>query len=167
MKNVGRSRLLLLSAAVVILLIDQLSKAWISANLSEYVTVQIASWLQPILSITPIRNTGGIFGLFPQLGRIFQYLSLFVVLGIFFYQKAIPSSQYWIHLALGLVTGGAVGNVIDRILRGYVIDFFDVNFWPLHEWPLFNIADSAIVVGVSVMLVDAMFNKQQYGQADD
>ncbi len=159
MKDVDRSRLLLLAVAVIVLLVDQLSKAWIAANLPEHVTVQLSPWLNPILSITPIRNTGGAFGLLPQLGDIFKYLSLFVVIGIVFYQQAIPAHQYWVHLALGAVCGGAIGNVIDRFLRGYVVDFFDVNFWPFHEWPLFNIADSAIVIGVTVMLLDATFSK--------
>ena len=85
MKDVGRSRLLLIISAVTVLGIDQLLKAWIASNLQEYVTVQIIPWLEPYLSITPIRNTGGVFGLLPQLGNIFKYLSLFVVFVIVFH----------------------------------------------------------------------------------
>ncbi len=163
MKDVGRSRLLLIISAVTVLGIDQLLKAWIASNLQEYVTVQIIPWLEPYLSITPIRNTGGVFGLLPQLGNIFKYLSLFVVFVIvFFYQKNIPTNQYWIYLALGAVCGGAISNVVDRFLHGYVVDFFDVNFWPFHNWPLFNIADSAILLGAIVLLLDATFTKQDY-----
>ena len=162
MKDVHHSRLLLIVVAVAVLCIDQLSKTWIVSNIDEYITVQIAPWLAPILSITPIRNTGGVFGLFPQLGHIFKYLSLFVVIFIAFYQRNIPAKQYWIHLALGSVCGGALSNVVDRFLRGYVVDYFDVNFWPLQDWPLFNIADSAILTGVTVMLLDAVLNKQDF-----
>lgn len=161
MKDVDRSRMLLIGVAVIVILFDQLSKEWIVSNLTEYVTIHITPWLHPILSVTPIRNTGGAFGLFPQLSQVFKYMSVFVVIGILFYQRAIPAQQYWVHLALGFVCGGAIGNVIDRFLRGFVVDFFDVNFWPFHEWPLFNIADSAIVVGVAVMLFDAIFFKQE------
>jgi signal peptidase II len=63
---------------------------------------------------------------------------------------------------MGAVCGGAVSNVVDRFLRGYVLDFIDVNIWPLHNWPLFNIADSAILVGAVGILLDATFSKQDY-----
>jgi signal peptidase II len=162
MKGAGRSRLLLIIAAVTVLCIDQLVKLWIAANFVEYVSVQLVPWLQPILSITPIRNTGGVFGLFPQFGSIFKYLSLFVVVLIVYYQQKLPVNQYWLHLTLGAVCGGAVSNVIDRFLRGYVLDFIDVNFWPLHNWPLFNIADSAILIGAVGILIDSAFSKQDY-----
>jgi signal peptidase II len=162
MKDAGRARLLLIIAAVIVLCLDQLLKAWIAANLHEYVTVQITPWLQPILSITPIRNTGGVFGLFPQLGTIFKYLSLFVVVLLIYYQRKLPAHPYWLHLAMGAVCGGAVSNVVDRFLRGYVLDFIDVNIWPLHNWPLFNIADSAILIGAVGILLDATFSKQDY-----
>lgn len=156
MKDVVRSRILLYGAAAIVIFADQISKVWIVANLTEYETIQIASWLQPILSITPIRNTGGAFGMFPQLSNIFKYIPIIVVVGILSYQRAIPAQQYWLHIALGLVCGGALGNVIDRFMRGFVVDYFDVTFWPLDKWPLFNIADSAIVVGVAVMLLDTL-----------
>jgi signal peptidase II len=53
---------------------------------------------------------------------------------------------------LGLALGGAVGNLIDRVLQGYVVDFFDVNFWPLQDFPVWNVADNSIVVGVALMI---------------
>lgn len=160
MKDVVRARLLLITPAVTVLGIDQLSKAWIASNIAEYTTVQLAPWLEPVLSITPIRNTGGVFGLLPGLGMVFQYLSLIIVIAILFYQRAVPARQYWIHIALGLVSGGALGNVVDRFTRGYVLDFIDVNFWPLTHYPIFNGADSAIVIGVFVLLIDMLFSKQ-------
>ena len=161
MKDVYRSRLLLSLVAVSVLVIDQLSKAWIASNLTEYATISIASWLDPIISVTPIRNTGGVCGVFPQLGELFKYFSLIVIIVVIFYQRSIPAQQYWVHGALGSVTGGALGNILDRFQRGYVLDYFDVNFWPLKAWPLFNVADSAIVIGVAVMIVDAYFTQDQ------
>ena len=160
MKDVLRARLLLITFAVIVLGIDQLSKAWFANHIAEYSTVEITPWLQPILSLTPIRNTGGVFGLLPGLGTIFQYLSLIIVVIILFYQRAVPAHQTWIHIALGLVSGGALGNVIDRFTRGYVLDFIDVNFWPLARYPIFNGADSAIVIGVFILLIDALFSPQ-------
>lgn len=158
MKPALRSRLLLLAVAATVLVIDQLSKAWVIAHLPEYTSVDWIPWLQPLISLTYVKNTGIAFGLFPGLGLLATVLSLVVVIGVFVFQNSIPPADVWVHLALGLVTGGALGNnVIDRPLRGFVIDFFDVNFWPFREWPVFNVADSAIVVGVTILLVDALF----------
>jgi signal peptidase II len=159
MKDVDFSRLILIIVAVTVVGVDQLTKTWISTHFDEYVTVELISGLSPIFSITPIRNTGGIFGLFPQLGHLLKYLSLLVVIAVLLYQRSIPQHQYWMHLSLGFVCGGALSNVVDRFLHGYVLDFIDVNFWPLRYLPLFNLADSAIMVGAGVMLMDAVLSK--------
>ncbi|MDF1514332.1 MAG: signal peptidase II, partial [Anaerolineae bacterium] len=147
MRPVVRSRLLVVFIAVFVILFDQLLKLWITSHLREYVTISIFRWLDPVLLITPIRNTGGVFGLLPQLSQVFKYLSVLVIFVVIFYQRSIPPRAYWVHIALGFVSGGAVGNVIDRFTRGYVLDYFDANFWPFKNWPLFNLADSAIVFG--------------------
>jgi signal peptidase II len=73
-------------------------------------------------------------------------VALVVVAGIFLYERQLPPAAVWPRLALGLVAGGAIGNVIDRFRQGYVTDFLDFKFWPV-----FNVADSCIVVGVLVL----------------
>lgn len=135
---------------------DQLTKAWVVANLPVHRPVDVFPWLAPILSFTSVQNTGVAFGLFPALGDLFTLLSVIVVIGILIFRRTLPSVHVWVHGALGLVVGGALGNVIDRLLRGYVVDFLDVNFWPLETWPVFNLADSAIVVGVAILLIDSL-----------
>ncbi|MGC9348929.1 MAG: signal peptidase II [Anaerolineae bacterium] len=151
------SQLLFYGGAVIVLILDQLTKAWVVANLPLYRPVDLFPWLAPVLSFTSVENTGVAFGLFPGLGLLFTVLSLVVVAGIFIFFRTLPASDLWVHMSLGLVTGGALGNVLDRFLRGYVVDFIDVNFWPFATWPVFNLADSAIVVGVFILLIDSYF----------
>jgi signal peptidase II len=161
MKVALRNRLLLIGTAITVLLIDQLTKSWVVHNLPPYTPVNLFPWLKPLLSFTYVKNTGVAFGLFPQLGYVFMVLSALVIIGIFVFQRSVPPNAIWIHVALGLVTGGAVGNnLVDRIARGYVVDFFDANFWPFETWPVFNVADSAIVMGVVILLADSLFVPQ-------
>ncbi len=157
----SRNRWILIGCAVIVLVLDQITKAWVVVNLPLYTPVDLVDWLAPILSLTSVKNTGVAFGLFPGLGESFVVLQALVILGILYYQRTLPPDEIWMHLSLGLVVGGALGNLLDRITRGYVVDFFDVNFWPLHTWPVFNIADSAIVVGVTILLIDSFFEEQR------
>ncbi|MBN1249085.1 MAG: signal peptidase II [Anaerolineae bacterium] len=151
------SHLLFYGAIVGVLLIDQLSKAWVVENLSLYQPTDLVPWLAPVLSFTSIRNTGVAFGLFQGLGSFFAVFSILVLVGVFAFRRTISPDDLRVHLSLGLVVGGALGNnIVDRLLRGHVVDFLDVNFWPLQNWPVFNIADSAIVVGVAVLLLDSL-----------
>lgn len=153
------SHLLFYGAALLVLLADQLTKAWVVANLPLYQPTDLVAWLAPVFSLTSIRNTGVAFGLFQGLGNLFAVFSVLVLIGIFVFRRTIEAEDVWTHLSLGLVVGGAVGNnIIDRLLRGYVVDFLDVNFWPLQNWPVFNLADSAIVIGVGVLLVDSLLS---------
>ncbi|MGC9521298.1 MAG: signal peptidase II [Anaerolineae bacterium] len=144
---------------LAVILVDQLTKAWVVANLPVHRPVDVFPWLAPILSFTSVQNTGVAFGLFPALGDVFTFLSLAVVIGILLFRRALPSAYLWVHGALGLVVGGALGNVVDRLIRGYVVDFLDVNFWPFESWPVFNLADSAIVVGVAILLLDSLLGE--------
>jgi len=161
MRGALRSRLLLWGGAAFVVLLDQLSKLWVVQNLPAYTPVDWIPQLAPLFSFTFVKNTGVAFGLFPQLGGIFTVLSALVIVGILVFHHAIAGTDMWVHGALGLVTGGALGNLIDRLTHGYVVDFIDVNFWPLRQWPVFNLADSAIVVGVTILLLDAFFVGQK------
>lgn len=150
-----RSRFLLWGGAAFVVALDQLSKSWVVQRLPAYTPVEWIPQFASLFSFTFVKNTGVAFGLFPQLGGLFTIFSAIVIVGILIFQQVIAGTDLWVHGALGLVTGGALGNLSDRLTRGYVVDFIDVNFWPFHEWPVFNVADSAIVVGVTVLLLDA------------
>lgn len=161
-----RSRLLVWGGAALVVALDQLSKAWVVRSLPAYTPVDWIPQLASLFSFTFVKNTGVAFGLFPQLGGLFTVLSACVIVGILIFQRAIAGADLWIYGGLGLVTGGALGNLIDRLTRGYVVDFIDVNFWPLHGWPVFNLADSAIVVGVAILLFDAFFLSERQAVTD-
>ncbi len=157
MKISARSKLLLVGAAALVVALDQGSKFWIVRNLPLYTPVDVFPWLKPILSFTHITNTGVAFGLFPQLSALFKFLPLGVIGLIFLFRRSIIVTRPWIDLALGIITGGALGNLCDRLFRGgSVVDFLDVNFWPFRQWPVFNVADSSILVGVGILLLDSL-----------
>lgn len=162
MKISPRSKLLLAGAAVLVFALDQGTKFWVVRALPLYTPVDVFPWLKPILSFTHITNTGVAFGLFPQLGTLFKFLPLLVIALIFLFRRSISVTRLWIDPALGIITGGALGNLYDRLFRGgSVVDFLDVNFWPFQQWPVFNIADASIVVGVAILLLDSMFFDMQ------
>ena len=102
--------------------------------------------------------------LFPKQGALFVLIAFIVIAAIIVYYRHLPEGYLVARVALGLMLGGALGNLIDRLRQGYVVDFADVNFWPLHNWPIFNVADSAIVVGV-VLLAITMLIEDAQGRA--
>ena len=166
MSVMARGRLLLWGGAALVVALDQLSKAWVVRHLPAYTPVDWIPQLASLFSFTFVKNTGVAFGLFPQLGGIFTILSACVILAILIFQRAIAGADVWLYGGLGLVTGGALGNLIDRLTRGYVVDFIDVNFWPFRQWPVFNVADSAIVVGVTILLLDAFLVPEREAMTD-
>jgi len=140
------SLLVLLSIAALVLALDQLTKRWVSSSLPE------GGWWSPlpgvgrIFRITHTTNSGAAFGIFPNQGNFFVLVAMVVVLAIVLYHRHLPARGWWIRLSLGLQLGGAIGNLLDRLHYGYVVDFIDIGFWPI-----FNLADAAIVIGVSIL----------------
>ncbi|MCD4738805.1 MAG: signal peptidase II [Anaerolineae bacterium] len=153
MSSASKNSFLIWCGAVFVLIADQLSKHWILQNLTEYKTVDFIPWLTPVLSLTRLSNTGVAFGLFPQFGGLFTILSSIIILIIIWFYRTLEVQSWPIQLAFGMQIGGALGNLIDRLLRGSVVDFIDLNFWPVQKFAIFNLADSAIVVGVGILLL--------------
>jgi signal peptidase II len=155
-----RSRdLVVLGAAIIILAADQISKHLVRTSLIPGVPYDPVPWLSPVLSFTYITNTGVSFGLFPQLGSLGALVNIAVITVLLFSYRRLPVDNWLIHLSLGMQVGGALGNLVDRLLwRGQVTDFIDLNFWPLHEWPVFNLADSSVVVGVVILAYFLLFD---------
>ena len=146
---------LLLIAAVVGL--DQLTKALVvrAIGLHDYVPL-----VDGLASLSHVRNHGAAFGLLsdwnlPYQSLLLSVLSLTALAAIATYFLRLPPTARLPRLALALVLGGAIGNVIDRLRLGYVVDFVHV-YWREYQWPDFNVADSAITVGVALLVIDIL-----------
>jgi signal peptidase II len=145
-----RALLILLIVASVVAL-DQLTKYLIMTNLSAYDSREIF----PFLHIVHVKNTGAAFGMFRTLGSTF-FITLSVC-AIFFIVYLLEKRTYNT-LGLSLILGGAIGNLIDRVLYGKVVDFVDFSVGTFH-WPAFNVADSALTIGIGVILITHLFKK--------
>ena len=135
--------------AISVLVLDQLTKAWLTSRLSpgEVMTV-LGDWIRLVYS----QNSGALFGLFRDNALLFGIVSLFVIALIVLYHRQVGSSLY-LSIALGLLLGGALGNVTDRLRLGYVVDFVDIGIGTF-RWYTFNVADAAISIAI-VMLIGA------------
>ncbi len=149
--KVSHSRLF--GIALVIVVLDQISKVWISASFDYGETLE----LLPVLNITLHHNTGAAFSFLAGAGGwqrwFFSALALAVSVTLVIWIRRLPPVQWLLGLSLALVLGGAVGNLCDRMLYGYVVDFISVH-WQQHYFPTFNVADSAITVGAILMILD-------------
>ena len=157
MKTSSALRWLWLSASVVGL--DQFSKYLAETHLS----LQDPQPVLPGLNLTLMYNTGAAFSFLSQAGGwqrwLFTGLAIIASAALVLWLKRLPSAQRAIAIALAAILGGALGNVIDRIRLGHVIDFIDVYYRGWH-WPAFNVADSAITLGVAVLIIDAVFGRK-------
>ena len=139
-------KIILPAVALLTLVADQISKYLVLSNLNLGQSWNPVASLTPWASITHVANTGAAFGLFPDRGSLFVVIAVIVVVAIIFYYRHLPAGQWWIKVSLGLQLGGALGNLLDRLRLGYVVDFIDFKIWPV-----FNLADSSIVIGVAIL----------------
>lgn len=129
---------------LLVFLCDQLAKLWVQRSMLPRESISL---IPGVFHITYVRNTGAAFGLLRDQTLFFIIITLLVIGMIVFTLSRIPKEQLSLQFALGLLLGGALGNLLDRIRFGYVIDFLD-----FRVWPVFNLADAAIVVGVGLLL---------------
>lgn len=137
---------LLPGVAILVLLIDRISKRLVVANLKPGEPWSPIAPLERWASLTYVTNTGVAFGLFPNWGSLFVLVAIAMATVIMVYYCHMPVGQRLVKFSLGLQLGGALGNLVDRLRYGYVIDFIDFKVWPV-----FNLADSAITVGVAIL----------------
>ena len=155
--SMKKSGFVLLIAGTV-LAADQLTKSIIRRSVPLYESFPI---IDSFFHITHVRNTGGAFSLFADAGdaiRIpFFLLASTVALGaLLYFVRQVPSDRRWLLFALAGVLGGALGNLVDRVLFGRVTDFLDVS-WRGYHWPAFNVADSFITTGVVILIAHSLF----------
>jgi signal peptidase II len=145
-KSSNRERWILFAIAGLVLLLDFLSKEIIRNNLPLFTYWAPFPALEQFFRFTHTSNTGVAFGLFQNANLLFAIFASIVSIGIIFFNQKLEPGNALLRIALGLQLGGALGNLIDRILFGSVTDFLD--FGP---WPVFNVADTAVVAGVLLM----------------
>lgn len=160
MKRLGQNYLVLLAVAAPIVLGDQITKHLVLTRLAAGQSLNVAPWLDPILRVTHLTNTGVAFGMFPKAGNFFAAVSAVVAVVILVYCWRLPSEPWFLRVALALPLAGSVGNLIDRLRLGSVVDFIDLNFWPLHNWPIFNLADASTITGVILLAVLMLWEEQ-------
>ena len=137
----------------LIIFFDQLTKILVIKNFQLYESLSIL----PFFNLTFIVNYGFAFGFLnnPSLNQIIVILVIFSIISYFLY-LLIKTQDHFFRISLILVLSGAVGNFIDRILHGFVIDFIDVYFGSYH-WPAFNLADSSITLGFMLIMFNILF----------
>ena len=157
--NRGRAAVWLLLSALVVLA-DQLSKSYITSHYGEFEFTTVL----PILDITRMHNVGAAFSFLATASGwqrwLFISLAVIVSIGIVVWLYRMPRSQGLLACGLALVLGGAIGNVIDRIRLGAVVDFIHFH-WDRAYFPAFNIADSAITVGAACLILDALLEPKR------
>ncbi len=143
--------------ALAIIIFDQLTK-WIvvkEMELGESIPV-----VENFLYITSHRNRGAAWGILEGQMWFFYAITVVVVIGLIVYIRKINKADKWLGVALGLMLGGAIGNFIDRVFRQEVVDFVNTYIFT-YDFPIFNVADSALVVGVGIMFILTLFEGKQ------
>jgi signal peptidase II len=147
----------LLSIAFIVTLADQLTKWIVVHTMSLHESIQI---IPGIFSITRIHNSGIAFGLFPGIPDVFMVVTLLSMLIVIYFYLTVEPRTVALAVGCALILGGALGNLLDRFRLHYVVDFINFNFWPA-----FNIADSAVSIGVALLLLNFLLEKK--GVAED
>jgi signal peptidase II len=144
-------------AAVAILVIaaDQATKAWVVQALGPETMARFVPIIGDTARIAYSHNTGVAFSMFQDMPLLLTLTALAIVAGaIYFYVTQLPNWRLFVQLILGLILGGAFGNLIDRVRLGYVVDFISVGWFPI-----FNLADSAITVGAALLMLQFLLDE--------
>ena len=136
----------LIITAALIIVADQLSKYFVTSLMQAGESIAL---IENFLHLTFVRNPGAAFGMLPYQTIFFVVITMVVVLFIVYFYRLLSTDHRLLRFSLALLLGGAIGNLIDRLSTGYVVDFIDFKIWP----PVFNVADSAIVIGIGLFLI--------------
>jgi len=151
--------------AALVFMADQLSKLWVLSNFKLGESIQIL----PIFNFTYVRNYGAAFSFLSDAGGWQRWLFTFIAIGFSLLLSVWlrqQSHKMWrLNLAYTLVIGGALGNLIDRLQHGYVVDFLHL-YWNNSHYPAFNIADSAICVGAALIIIDSFITSKNDKKTD-
>ena len=156
-EKTARPRSLEIWLALLVVASDQVTKALVRARLPLHESVTVVAGL---MDFTHVRNTGAAFGFlngadFPLKPVVIALVAAAALVGVGFYAAGLAHHQLAARIGLALIIGGAAGNLLDRVVVGSVVDFVDVYWRSYHFWA-FNVADSAITVGVAIMILDML-----------
>jgi signal peptidase II len=151
-----------LGLGAIIFALDQAAKFLVLRYIPEGESWSFFPAFAKLFQFTHITNTGAAFGSFPGLGEVFKYVAIGVIIAIMLFFYHLPTEYIGVRVSLGLIVGGALGNLLDRLLRpaSAVVDFIDIGFWPIG-----NIADFSIIIGVSILACYLWNEDQQQGEA--
>ena len=140
-------------AVVILILLDQGTKFWALASLKP---IHNMTLVEGFMDLTFVENRGVAFGMFSGQRWFILLLTVIIAAGLIWFYKAMPKKKEYfpLRVSLVMVLSGAIGNIIDRLFRGYVVDFFEFTFF---EWPVFNVADIYVVVGVTLLALMILF----------
>lgn len=145
---------LIWTLVIFVFLLDRFSKIFILRNIGLNESVEI---IKNIFYLTLVHNTGAAFGIFKNQTLFFTVVSILAIIFIVIYIKKLSNISPIIKTGLALILGGALGNLVDRLCFGYVIDFLDFKIWPV-----FNLADSSITVGTFLLVISLFKRKYKY-----
>jgi len=140
-------------AVIVLILLDQGTKLWALASLKP---IHNMTLVEGFMDLTFVENRGVAFGMFSGQRWVILLLTCIIAVGLIWFYVTLPKKQDYRpgRISLILILSGAMGNIIDRMFRGYVVDFFEFTFF---EWPVFNVADIYVVVGVILLALMILF----------
>ena len=143
-----RKAWLVLLVAGIVIVLDQWTKQLVRASLPKFEAVTPFPALDGFVMLEHVDNYGAAFGMFQNFGGVFAIVAIVVVVVMLFFVRLLPTEGWFVRVMLGLMLGGAVGNLIDRLQQGYVTDFIKTGIPGFYYIPNYNVADSAIVCGV-------------------
>ncbi|MFD2044028.1 signal peptidase II [Ornithinibacillus salinisoli] len=147
--------------AVIIIGIDQFTKWLVVKNMELYEQITI---IDNFFNLTSHRNSGAAWGILEGKMVFFYIITVIVIIGVLYYMHKFAKENKLFAIALSFILGGAIGNFIDRLMHQEVVDFFDFIIFG-YDFPIFNIADSSLVVGVGLVIIATILDEKKKGKA--
>jgi signal peptidase II len=144
-----RKAIVLLLTALAVLVADQVTKALVVANLA---VGEKARLVGDLVQVWHAQNRGAAFSLFQGGAVVFLIVSVLSIVMVAYFHRSLRDRSPWLHVVLGMVLGGTLGNFTDRLRQGYVTDWISVGIGDT-RWPTFNVADSSVVVGIGILVI--------------
>ena len=155
--------------SLFVLLLDHLTKWAVRANMDLHSAIEL---VPNYLNLSYVRNSGVAFGLLADIESVWKpyilaAIAVVAVIVILVYSSRIPLTRTLLQVALAIILGGILGNFLDRIVHGFVVDFIEFHIYDSFHWPNFNVADSAITIGITLLLLDTIKNSERAQEAQD